>query len=244
MPFPYEIAKRNDSNNLEEYLKTINQAQKAFERDIVPLLDGYLQNFGSYMEAVSNRELNINYLNPMIHTPKHEYVLYMLLIEYSNQLMKPAFDATPTKVVVLPRCLTGPNFNLLKVKRTKFGWHRIIGCNTTKCPGWELSNLGRKHNFEVFITMGAKFGEQNFLRVFRNLRKKYGYFGLIAVACLPELALGRTYIMEMGIPSQAVPLLFSGCEKWHGSTQAMPTRFPLDFVLQLLNLDTNISSES
>ncbi|MFX1547034.1 MAG: hypothetical protein ACFFCU_12600, partial [Promethearchaeota archaeon] len=65
----------------------------------------------------------------------------------------------------------------------------------------------------------------------------FGHFGLVAVACLPELALGRTYIMEMGIPTQAVPLLFSGCTKWHGPTQAVSTRFPLKYLLQLLKID-------
>ncbi len=240
MPFPYEISTESDSNDITNYLRTVHKAQEAFEKNVVPLLNGYLQDFESYMAAVSNRELDINYHNPMIHTQKVEYVLYILSIEYSNQLMKNAFDKTLTKVVVLPRCLTGPNFDLLNVKRTKIGWHRIIGCKTSNCPGWELSELGKRFNFEVFITMGNRFKEPNFLRVFRNLRKKYGHFGLIAVACLPELALGRTYTMEMGIPAQAVPLLFSGCEKWHGSSQAVPTRFPLNHVLQLLKLDSEL----
>ncbi len=236
MPFPYEINEKNGLSNLREYLRTIKQAQKQFEANIIPLLDKYLEDFESYMKAVSNRELDINYQNPMIHTQKSEYALYMLLIEYSNLHMKKAFDATPTKVVVLPRCLTGPNFNLLQVKRTKIGWHRITGCNGSDCLEWKLSELGKKHNFEVFITMGNRFKEPNFLRVFQNLRKKIGHFGLVAVACLPELALGRTYIMEMGIPAQAVPLLFSGCEKWHGPEHAVQTKFPFDYVLQLLKL--------
>lgn len=236
MFFPYEINEKSNSNNLREYLRIINLAQNEFEASIVPLMNKYLKDIDLYMNAVSNRELKINYQNPMVHTQKSEYALYMLLIEFSNQLMKEAFDATPTKVVVLPRCLTGPDFNLLKVKRTKIGWHRIIGCNGTDCSGWKLSELGKQHNFDVFITMGNKFKEPNFLRVFQNLRKKFGDFGLVAVACLPELALGRTYIMEMGIPTQAVPLFFSGCAKWHSPEQAVQTKFPIDFVLQLLKV--------
>lgn len=237
MPYPYEITENSHSNDFTAYLKTVHQTQQAFELSIVPLLNKYLEGFESYMKAVSSREWDINYENPMINTQKNEYILYILLIEYSNQLMKTAFEATPTKVVVLPRCLTGPNFDLLKVKRTRIGWHRIIGCKTSNCTGWELSKLGKQHNIEVFITMGNRFKEPNFLRVFRNLRKKYGHFGLIAVACLPELALGRTYIMEMGIPTQAVPLMFSGCSKWHESAQVVQTRFPLEHVLKLLDID-------
>ncbi|MHA2246222.1 MAG: DUF116 domain-containing protein [Candidatus Hodarchaeales archaeon] len=237
MPFPYEISTESDSTDITNYLRTVLKTQEAFEKNVAPLLKDYFQDYESYMTSVSNHELDINYNNPMIHTQKVEYVLYILSIEYSNQLMKKAFNETPIKVVVLPRCLTGPNFDLLKVKRTKIGWHRIIGCNTSNSSGWKLSELGKRYNFEVFITMGNRFKEPNFLRVFRNLRKKYGHFGLIAVACLPELALGRTYIMEMGIPAQAVPLVFSGCEKWHGPIQSVPTRFPLNYVLQLLKLD-------
>ena len=83
--------------------------------------------------------------------------------------------------------------------------------------------------------MGRKFKEPNFLKVFRNLRKKYGHFGLITVACIPELVFGRTYIMEMGIPTQAVPLYFSGCAKWHG-TKALQTHFPIKLIQQLLGI--------
>lgn len=244
MPFPYEIREKNGLNELTEYLKAVYQAQQTFDETIVPLLESFLQGFESYIKAISNRELDINYRNPMIYTRKNEYVLYMLLIEHSNQVMKAAFDAAPTKVVVLPRCLTGPDFNLLKVKRTKIGWHRVIRCNNpSNCLGWKLSELGKQHNFEVFITMGNRFKEPSFLRVFRNLHKKFGHFGLIVVACLPELALGRTYIMEMGIPTLAVPLFFSGCAKWHGSTQAIPTKFPFNYLLQLLNLDEKSSKD-
>ncbi|MFW9905588.1 MAG: DUF116 domain-containing protein [Candidatus Thorarchaeota archaeon] len=237
MPFPYEISVESGLNELSEYLKVVHRAQQIFNSTIIPIFEEFFQGFKSYMEAISNCELDIDYDNPMVYTQKHEYVLYMLLIEASNQIMKKAFMDSPTKIVVLPRCLTGSNFDLLELKRTKIGWHRILGCKHGKCLEWELTQLGKKHNFEVFITMGNRFKEPNFLRVFRNLRKKYGHFGLIAVACLPELALGRTYIMEMGIPTLAVPLFYSGCAKWHGTMKAMPTKFPFNYLLQLLNLD-------
>lgn len=236
MPYPYEIKEKSGLNELSEYLKVVHEAQRTFNSTITPIFEQFLEGFEPYIEALSNRELDVNYNNPMIYTSKSEYTLYMLLIEVSNQIMKTAFEAAPKKIIVLPRCLSGPNFDLLKLKRTKLGWHRILGCKNGKCLEWELTQLGKRHNFEVFITMGNRFKEPNFIRVFRNLRKKFGHFGLIAVACLPELALGRTYIMEMGIPTLAIPLFYSGCAKWHG-TQAMPTKFPYIYLLQLLNLD-------
>ncbi|UCG03277.1 MAG: DUF116 domain-containing protein [Candidatus Heimdallarchaeota archaeon] len=243
MPFPYKISISNGSNELTEYLNVVHEAQQTFDDTIVSIFEKFLQGFEPYMKEVANRELDINYSNPMLYTRKNEYVLYMLLIEYSNQIMKAAFDAAPKKIVLLPRCLTGPNFDLLRIKRTKIGWHRILGCNNGNGLAWELTELGNQHNFEVFITMGNRFKEPNFLRVFRNLRKKYGHFGLLAVACLPELALGRTYIMEVGIPTIAVPIFFSGCAKWHGPTQALPTKFPFKYLLELLNINLNSTEE-
>lgn len=239
MSFPYEITNEKNLTHIRGYLKAVHQAQLAFTDCITPILEAFLIGYDSYQQAISSGELAINYQNPLVHTHKYEYMLYMLLIEYSNYTMKTAFDASPFKVVVLPRCLTGPNFDLLKVKRTKLGWHRIIGCNTREdpsCDGWKLTEMGKKEGFEVFITMGHRFKEPNFLKVFQNLRKKFGHFGLVAVACIPELALGKTYIMEMGIPTQAVPLLFSGCAKWLGETQAIQTKFPMGYVLRLLNV--------
>jgi len=241
--YPYKINGISEdstkSSELKNYLQTIHKAQQTFEISVEPILNTYFSEFKDYKIALESQEFDINYQNPMIYTQKVEYFLYMLLIEYSNQYMKSSFNATPTKVVLLPRCLTGPNFNLLRVIRTKIGWHKITGCNLideTNCDGWKLTKLGKKHGFEVFITMGKRFKEPNFLKVFKNLRKKFGRFGLIAVACIPELALGKTYIMEMGVPTQAVPLFYSGCAKWHGQEQAVVTKFPLLHVLKLLKL--------
>ena len=115
----------------------------------------------------------------------------------------------------------------------------LIGTQDVNFNAWTLAQISNNYDFEVFITMGNRFKEPNFLRVFSNLRKKYGNFGLIAVACIPELALGNTYIMEMGIPSHAVPLFFSGCAKWHGSA-AVKTEFPLAYILSLLSIDKRV----
>lgn len=235
------MSKNSHDAILNAYLQIIHQAQQIFEDSVSPILDPFFSQYDDFIQAVENRELNINYNNPMIHTQKVEYFLYMLLIEYSNQLMKSAFDNAPKKIVLLPRCITGPNYDLLKVKRTKVGWHKIVACkDNIECDGWMLSTLGKEYGFEVYITMGSRFREPSFLKVFKNLRHKFGMFGLIAVACVPELALGRTYIMEMGIPTQAVPLFYSGCDKWHGPKNALVTKFPLQHVLNLLKISQNI----
>lgn len=236
MPFPVEIPQEKQ-NNLKTYTNTIRKAQKAFEKIINPILEPYFPEYEEYIQKLTTHNLDINYANPMIYTNKNEYSLYMLLIEYSNQYWKPIFDEIPLyqKIVVLPRCITGPNFDMLEIKRSKEGWHRITGCNVKDCSGWKVTKLAEEFGFHVYITMGNRFKEPNFLRVFRNLRKKFGNFGLIAVACLPELAFGRTYIMEMGIPSQAVPLFYSGCSKWHG-TKAVQTHFPLEYIRHLLGI--------
>lgn len=237
MPFPVKIPQEK-AKDLKNYIDTIHTAQKAFEQSITHFLDPFFPEYEKYVQFLNDPDPDVNTHNPMIHTNKNEYMLYMLLIEYSNQYWKSLFDEIPLeqKVVVLPRCLTGANYNLLSVKRSKEGWHQITGCKTNNCTGWELTQLSKTHGFHVYITMGNKFKEPNFLKVFQKLRKKLGSFGLIAVACLPELALGRTYIMEMGIPSQAVPLFFSGCAKWHGS-KAEQTNFPKQYVLELLGID-------
>ena len=57
------------------------------------------------------------------------------------------------------------------------------------------------------------------------------------VACLSN---DSKKIMEMGIPTQAVPLLYSGCDKWHGPENALVTKFPLHHVLNLLKISQNI----
>jgi len=235
LSFPYKL-KESDikSNSLKNYISKISEALDALENSVTPLIEPIFEQLSEYSDIIKKRELDINYNNPMIHTSKNLYVLYMLLIEYSNQLWRADFEDMEKKIIVLPRCLTGPNFNLLEVKRTKIGWHKIVGTQDEGYNAWTLTELSQENDFEVFITMGNRFKEPNFLKVFHNLRKKFGYYGLIAVACIPELALGNTYIMEMGIPSQAVPLFYSGCAKWHGSS-AIKTEFPLDYIINLLS---------
>ncbi|MFW9778704.1 MAG: hypothetical protein ACFFE8_07590 [Candidatus Heimdallarchaeota archaeon] len=240
--FPYYINNGEGLSGFTDYLRAVKDAQKKFEEQVSPILEKYLQECQTYNEAVEQKKLNIDYRNPMIHTQKSEYLLYMLLIEYSNLFMRAAFEATPTKVVVLPRCLTGPNYDLLKVKRSKIGWHRIVGSNTDEySPALKLSHLGDTNGFHTYITMGKRFKEPSFSRVFKNLQKKLGNFGLIAVACLPELALGKTYIMEAGIPAQAVPLLYPGCSKWHDPIHTLATTFSLEYVLKLLKLPADLA---
>ena len=235
--FPYKLKKEDiASNTLINYMHSISEAANALESSVTPRLEPIFDQLSDYSEILRKRELDLNYNNPMIHTSKAVYTLYMLLIEYSNQFWRAEFDSTEKKIIVLPRCLTGPDFNLLKVKRTKIGWHKIIGTQDESYNAWTLAQISNDNNFDVFITMGNRFKEPNFLRVFRNLFTKYGHFGLIAVACIPELALGNTYIMEMGIPSHAVPIFYSGCAKWHGSS-AIKTEFPLTYVLELLSLN-------
>ena len=234
--FPYKLNKKDiESNSLNFYLQYISKAVIALESSVAPHLEPFLEELNVYSDMLKNRELDVIYENPMIHSNKLQYILYMLLIEQSNQFWRPEFDKTDKKIIVLPRCLTGPNFDLLKVKRTKLGWHKIVGTQDKNFNAWTLAEISNNHEFEVFITMGNRFKEPNFLRVFRNLRKKYRNFGLIAVACIPELALGNTYIMEVGIPSHAVPLFYSGCVKWHG-TSAVKTEFPLSYILELLSV--------
>lgn len=236
MHFPVEIP-REETNDLRKYKKLIHEGQKALEQNLSPLFELFFSGFNKYSQLLDNNNLDADISNPMIYTQKNEYILYMLLIEYSNRYWKPIFDEIPLhqKIIVLPRCITGSKFDELEVKRSKEGWHRITGSKTQKSSGWELAKLGKELGFQVYITMGRKFKEPSFLKVFRNLRKQYGYFGLIAVACIPELVFGRTYIMEMGIPTQAVPLYFSGCAKWHG-TKALQTQFPLKLIQQILGI--------
>ncbi|MFW9897134.1 MAG: hypothetical protein ACFFD7_15120 [Candidatus Thorarchaeota archaeon] len=232
--FPYKLNKMDlESNKLTYYLQIILKAKKSLEKNVNPILSQLFQEYEVYSTSLKNQDLDVNYNNPMIFTSKTIYTLYMLLIDYSNHFWQEKFENTSKKVVVLPRCLTGPNFNLLKVKRTKIGWHKIIGTLDNNFNAWVLTQISYDHDFEVFITMGNRFKEPNFINIFRNLRKKYGNFGLIAVACIPELALGNTYVMEMGIPSHAVPLFYPGCAKWHGSN-ALKTEFPLNYILKLL----------
>jgi len=236
MPFPVKIPQEK-AKDLKNYIDTMHTAQKAFEQSITHFLDPFFPEYEKYVQFLNDPDPDVNTHNPMIHTNKNEYMLYMLLIEYSNQYWKPMFDKIPLhqKIIVLPRCITGPEFDELEIKRSKEGWHRITNYKAKESSGWKLVQLSKELGFQVYITMGKKFKEPNFLKVFRNLRKKYGYYGLITVACIPELIFGRTYIMEMGIPTQAVPLYFSGCAKWHG-TEALQTHFPIKLIHQILGI--------
>lgn len=222
-----------ESHTLNNYLLTITNAIKAFESSVSPLLESFFEELTEYQELLKSKDMDVNYSNPMIYTSKMQYALYMLLIDQSNQFWRREFDKMEKKIIILPRCLTGPHFNLLKVKRTKLGWHRIVDTQDKEYNAWILTQMSKDYDFEVFITMGNRFREPSFLKVFQNLKKKYGSFGLIAVACVPELAFGNTYIMEMGIPSHAVPLFYSGCMKWHGAF-ATKTEFPLEYILSLI----------
>ncbi len=235
LPYDLHIDKA-DPLTLDSYFHILKKAQTMFESQITSEMGKFFREYEEYTKSLRNHQLDVNYANPMIHTTKNLFMTYMLLIEYSNQFWRPQFEATSKKIVVLPRCLTGKDFDLLKVSRTKIGWHKITGTLDETYNAWKLVQISERNNFEVYITMGQKFKEPSFSTVFKSLRKKFGNFGLIAVACIPELALGNTFTMEMAIPAHAVPLFYSGCAKWHGSA-AVKTEFPLTYILELLSVN-------
>lgn len=137
-----------------------------------------------------------------------EYHLNMVGAELLNMAYKSEYNNTPSKVVLLPGCMRGRPQDECESVRVKEG---LIckGC-FSKCRVNQLKEMGKKHNFEVYIIPHAS---DLSLWSPKPGRPK---LGVIASACVPTLVEGGWELKRYDVPAQCVLLEFSGCKKHWG----------------------------
>jgi hypothetical protein len=150
----------------------------------------------------------MQWLERTLRTTENQYYLYMLGIELVNRLNGDAFRSAQKKIALLPHCLRDFSRECLAAED---GLDLVCkGCSRI-CWMRRLSDLLREHNVTPYIWMNADFKEH-----YRTLRSSGESFGILGVACIPELTSGIRACMKHHIPVVGLPLDANRCARWMG----------------------------
>ncbi len=208
---------------LKKSLRTLDAVSRMSV--ILNLIDPYLK---IYTENVDEhlRTLPLSkFWDRRLATTREQYHLYMLEIELTNRLFVREFIEADRKVALMPYCLQ--DFSV-SCKSEKNGFDYQCKHCSAKC----FQNLAGKvleaHNIEPYIWMGGKMKQLAKL----TLHEKRT-FGVLGIACIPELTFGMRNCRKSNIPVIGIPLNANRCIRWYG--EFFPNSIDLTELEKLLN---------
>lgn len=144
-----------------------------------------------------------------------EYHLNMLAMELINRAFRSAFLKTNRRIVLLPSCMRGANESSCKAVVNGTDIRCVACCN--ECRIGKIQVEGQHAGFEVAIVPHSG-GFSKWLKRFAFSDE----YGVVAVACVLNIAVGGYEMRRLGIPSQCVLLDYCGCKK-HWDSQGCAT---------------------
>jgi len=165
-----------------------------------------------------------------------EYHLNMVGTEILNRALRTLFLSAAKKVVLVPPCMRTRSEDDQQELRcqaisTPFG-ERCMAC-TPGCRVHQLTRLGEKYHFEVFILADD-------LRVFSSPSLQLQgqqQIGIVGISCVLTNIQGGWDVRDLGIPAQGLLLDYCGC-RYHWHKQGIPTDIDIHQLLQLLGVNS------
>lgn len=160
-----------------------------------------------------------------------EYHMNMVGTEILNRTLQEAFLNTKRKVVFVPPCMCNPADGRCQAKPTPYG-ARCEHC-TSACRVHQVTKLGEKHGFEVFMLPddleGLSSGTSKSLDT--------GALGIIGISCPLTNVSGGWKTKRLGLPAQGVLLDYCGCSwHWHYGKGGIPTDINFRELLRTLGI--------
>jgi len=203
-----------------EFFKQLTHAEIAFYLSKAYSIAGIFKKeaikwLGQYTEEVNiflNKELqDRKYKEDYIFCGKSEveYHLNMVGAEIMNRNLKPNFEKTSKKILLLPTCMCQPEDGdcmAFNINNKLYCTGCSEKCNINKYKKYCQQN-GMMVNLIPHSTSFTKY-----LKEWQDQKD----VGLIGVACVPNLLTGGYEMKELDIPSQCIFLDYCGCKKhWH-----------------------------
>jgi len=154
-----------------------------------------------------------------------EYHLNMIAAEVMNRGLRPRFDRTRERVVLVPACMRGA-----RASRCRGHVHGVdITCTACDpdCTVNRITRNMREHGVQVYLVAHST-GFSRWL----NRWEHTSNIGVTAVACLLNILPGGCEMRARDIPSQCVPLDFPGCRR-HWDRKGIPTGVNEDRLVQI-----------
>jgi uncharacterized protein len=190
-----------------------------------------LLDLGKYTEGVStflSKEApayRFRYDAAFVSRSRLEYHLGMLGTEVLNRAYRQRFLSASRKVVIVPPCMRAKPDGECQALETAFG--ALCQACTPSCRVHQVSRLGEKYGFEVFIipdelhVFGSGTGPDD--------------LGLVGVSCVLTNWSGGWEADALSVPAQGLLLDYVGCS-YHWDKQGIPTDTNLHALQALLGI--------
>lgn len=228
-------------NNIEECLDTIRKysSRKRYLKKITSghhrdslisaCLDTVHETLKHYTRATAGHLASLPLWKKLrdrrLSTTEEQYHLYMLEIELTNRLNRNLFLTADRKISLQPYCLKDQSVSCKAKKKGRD--YQCTGCSM-QCFQHAASQILQAHHIDPFIWMGGSISKTAIAA-----RKENKSFGIIGIACVPELVWGMRKCAKFGIPVVGIPLNANRCIRWWGEFH--PNSIDLDELRDLLN---------
>ncbi|PJI06739.1 MULTISPECIES: DUF116 domain-containing protein [Clostridium] len=147
-----------------------------------------------------------------------EYHLNMVGAEIMNRVYRDEFLRAPHKKLILSGCMRYNSDEKCRAVETLQG-KRCKMCSR-ECTVNNLTRLGGKHGFEVFIV-------EHESSAFKKTNIQYGEVGIVGVACVLNLLSGGFKARRLNMVPQCVILDYCGCKN-HWDDKGIVTNINID----------------
>jgi hypothetical protein len=171
---------------------------------INPHLKKYTENTEEHLRTLPISK----FWDRRLATTREQYHFYMLEIELTNRLFASEFIKADKKIALMPYCLQ--DFTV-KCKSEKNGFDYQCKHCSAKCFQNHASAILKTHHIEPYIWMGG-----NMKQMAKYITKERRSFGVLGIACIPELTWGMRNCRKNNIPVVGIPLNANRCIRWFG----------------------------
>ncbi len=171
---------------------------------IDPHLKKYTENTDEHLRTLSFSK----FWDRRLATTREQYHLYMLEIELTNRLLAFEFINADKKIALLPYCLQ--DFTV-SCKSDKNGFDYQCRHCSANCFQNHASAILKDHHIEPYIWMGGDMKQMA-----KYTAKEERSFGVLGIACIPELTWGMRNCRKNNIPVVGIPLNANRCVRWFG----------------------------
>jgi hypothetical protein len=187
-----KVARRYDGTVLSTILRSLGHG-----------LSSYTLNVRTHLKGLSFRSVT----DRRLRTTEEQYHLHMLEIELANRVHRDRFLRSDFRIALLPHCLR----DFRRECRSAPGDLDAVcaGCSET-CSLHRVSALLREAGVHPYIWKNAELSS-----LFRRLEGR-GAFGVLGIACIPELTWGMRACMNRKVPVVGIPLDANRCMRWMG----------------------------
>jgi hypothetical protein len=141
-------------------------------------------------------------------TTLEQYHLHMLEIEITNRIFAQRFRQCEYKIALLPHCLRDL---ARKCRAAPDGLdYTCKGCSKV-CLIHAASDLVKRYRIHPYIWMEA--GRR---KLFKVSKAGHESFGVLGIACIPELVAGMRLCQRYDLPVVGIPLDANRCVRWFG----------------------------